>query len=268
MKYLQYMVNRQPLASVLVVIVMTAVILFSFFALCASLLESQSRAQACAMFLTGLVLLFVLVRSGASREAGIGLPSREHGRHWWVVTMVMAVLGLTAFLLESVDMSALVFSAVHAAEWLLTNMATGFLEELWFRGICFYLLYRAWGSTRQGVFKAAAVQALLFGALHMGNLHRSDLISVLLQTGWSTFIGFGFAGLVAYSHSIWPVVALHVCFNASTSVDNFFAGPAYSFPELSVDVMLIRGVVSFVVIALPGVWCLKRAPLLMGVRRS
>lgn len=261
MKYLKYMINRQPLISVLVVIVLVAVVLFGFFILSVSLVKTPSLAQAGAMSLTGLILLLVLFRSGASSAAGISLSPGEWGRYWWTVSLLMSVLVLTSFLMDRVNVEALVFSYRHALEWILQNMATGFLEEVWFRGVCFYLLYRAWGSTRTGLFKAAATQALLFGLLHLANLHRSDLVHVLYQTGWATFIGFGFAGLTAYSRSIWPAITLHAFINAASNVDNFFAGPGYIYPEFSMSKLIIANVLFFIFAVLPGIWCLRRAPL-------
>ncbi len=261
MKFIRYLLNRQPLASVLIVIVLVSVTTFTFFATIAALIGARALAQTSAMSLTGLLLLLVLVSSGASRAAGIDTRPQDWGRHWWAVSAVMAVLVLTNLLLDQVNVAALVFTASHFIDWLCQAMATGFLEELWFRGACFYLLYRAWGSTRRGVFKAAAVQALLFGLLHMGNLHRSDLSHVLYQCSWATCIGFGFAGLVAYCRSLWPAVVLHALINAAGSVDNFFAGPDYSFPQTSTLTLQLAVLLFFLFAALPGFWCLNRAPL-------
>jgi membrane protease YdiL (CAAX protease family) len=261
MKLIRYLLNRQPLVSVFIVMVLVAVTTAGLFALFVSLLESQSLAQAGAMSGTGLLLLASLVWGGAGKGAGITVAPHDWGTKWWTVVLLMTALPLTSLLTAEIDVAALVFDSRHAIEWLLQNLATGLFEEVWFRGVCFYILYRAWGSTRSGLYKAALTQALLFGILHLSNIHRSPLDAVLYQTVYSTLIGFGLAGLVAYSRSLWLAVLLHAAVNAAGSVDNFFAGPVYDFPETTAGTMLIVLGVFFLFGAVPGAWCLKQAPL-------
>ena len=81
----------------------------------------------------------------------------------------MALLILPRFLADHVDWSALVFTPWHVVEWLLLRFSSGFFEEALFRGACFYILYRAWGTTRSGLHRAAAAQDLLFGLLHLND---------------------------------------------------------------------------------------------------
>jgi membrane protease YdiL (CAAX protease family) len=260
LKSIHYLLNRQPLISVVLAIVLIFFTMFAFFIAFLSVLHSQPLAQASAMFLLGLLLLAGLGKSGAALGAGLCVPFKDWGKYWWVLSPLMAVLVLTVFLTERIDGANLLFTYNHARDWILANMATGFLEEIWFRGVCFYILYRAWGTTRSGLIKAAATQALLFGVLHITNLHRADLSHVLYQSLYATFIGFGFAGLVVYSRSIWLAVLLHGCINAAGSFE-VFAGPGYHSSEHTPGIMLIVIGMFFLFGALPGAWCLKRAPL-------
>jgi membrane protease YdiL (CAAX protease family) len=261
LKFIHYLLNRQPLTSVVLAILIIFATMFVFFIAFVSVLHSQALAQASAQFMIGLLLSVVLIKSGAGLGAGLFVPLRDWGKNWWVPSSLMAVLVLTALLSEQINFTNLTFSFNHARDWLLATMATGCLEEIWFRGVCFYILYRAWGTTRSGLIKAAATQALLFGALHITNLHRADLAHVLYQSIYATFIGFGFAGLVAYSRSIWLAVLLHGCSNAAGKFANAFASPGYNFPESTPGIMLIVIGMFFLFGALPGAGCLSRAPL-------
>ena len=132
MNILRYLMNNQPFGSVLIVIVMVAMILFGLFALSTAMIAEQSLAQSSAMFLTGSLVLLVLVRSGAGRAAGI--VARPRNRHWWIIWLVMAIPVPVAFSIERVEVDALMFEWDNAIEWLLQNLATGFFEEIWFRG--------------------------------------------------------------------------------------------------------------------------------------
>jgi membrane protease YdiL (CAAX protease family) len=261
MKWVRKLLENQPFLSVLMVIVLVAVVMFSTFLLFVKQLGMYPLVPAAALATTALLLLWVLVRSGSATEAGVSLPLSAWGRRWWVPTAVMAVIALSTLTPSQVDFGHLAFTVSHTIDWLGNFLATGLQEEVWFRGVCFYILYRAWGSTRAGVYKAAAVQALLFGVLHMANLHRADLVHVIYQSCYATFIGFGFAGLVVYSRSIWPAVFLHCLFNAVGSLGNYFAGPGSNTSELTFTTMLTVVGMFFLFGALPGAWCLKRAPL-------
>ncbi len=259
MKVLKYMLNRQPMISVLVIIVLVFVTTAFFFEFFASLIEPRTMAESLAKLLVGLLLLLILAKSDTT-EIGIGMPPDMLGRCWHV----MLLMGLTIplkFLMDQVKVTELVFTQDHALAWLLRNLASGVWEESLFRGICFYLLVRAWGTTRSGLFRAAITQAMLFGALHLTSLTEDELGSVLFQVAGAAFAGLGFVGLVVYSRSIWPAVALHASINGALSIDNFFAGPGYDFPDYFFSYRVIAESIMLVFVGLPGLWCLTRAPL-------
>ncbi len=87
----------------------------------------------------------------------------------------------------------------------------GFLEELFFRGVLFGLLFR---YCRWGFIPAVLVNGLIFGALHLYQGH--DLVSSLASFG----VTFGAALLYSWIYAewnfnLWTVAWLHILMNLS-----------------------------------------------------
>jgi membrane protease YdiL (CAAX protease family) len=249
---IHYLLQRQALAAVLIAVALVVVVTASFIELFASLIESRTLAESCTRILVGLLLLLALSRN-ASSSIGVG-----HMRKYWPALPLMGFVVPLYFLLDRVRVTELVYTRDQAIAWLLRNLASGVWEESLFRGVCFYLLYRAWNSSRAGLWTAAITQALLFGALHLTSLAHDELDTVLFQIARAICAGLGLAGLMVWSRSIWPAVLLHACINAAGSFDNFFAGPGYAFPAYSTLLRSVELGIMFLCVALPGAWCLQR----------
>ena len=114
------------------------------------------------------------------------------------------------------------FTAGKIILWGFDNFATGLFEEVMMRGMAFYLLYRAWQEQRNGIYKAAIAQALTFGLLHLFNLRDDAVIDVVAQVTYATILGFAFAGIVAYTRSVWPAVIGHTIINAISNINPTF----------------------------------------------
>lgn len=255
---MKYLLSKQPLASAVIAMGLVFVVYATLGQTLAIALHSQIVGEALAGFTTALLLLWVLSASGAARVREV-LASPETGnRRWWLPVIAMCPLIAVTWLADAVDTRALEFSFGRLGIWALRNAKSGFFEEVWFRGVIFLILQRAWGTTGRGLHKSALVQALLFGALHLMSLTNRDLPHVLYQCGYATLIGYGFAGLVAYCRSLWPAIVLHASFNAAGGIDNFFAGSGYAFPEEGLPTMIAVLCAFLVLGALPGYWCLQR----------
>jgi membrane protease YdiL (CAAX protease family) len=140
--------------------------------------------------------------------------------------MVPMSLGALAVLAGS-EWRAMTLEASRFVPWLTHNVVAGLFEEVLFRGACFYILFRAWGHTRAGLFRAALVSSLLFGPLHLlsllgTGLDSGQVISSVAQAIYATLFGIGFAGLVIYTRSLLPSVVVHALINASGSINRFF----------------------------------------------
>lgn len=264
MKALRYMLNKQPIASVVIVIVLAFVATASIFQGLAASMESQPLAENYAKLLAGLLMLLILYRNGTAAGAAAGVQSHTRRTWWWAAPLLMSLSVPLNFQVNQVILRDLVFSEDRAISWVLDSLASGVWEEALFRGICFTLLIRAWGCTRSALFKAALIPTLLFGVLHLVNLPHSSLENILFQVPRAALAGFGFAGLCLYTGSIWPAVLLHAGINAAGSFDNFFAGPAYGFQEATLVFRILELSIVILFVALPGLWCLIRA----SVRRN
>ncbi len=83
-------------------------------------------------------------------------------------------------------------------------LATGFYEELWFRGV----MLRA--ALPLGPVRAATLTALLFGAAHLGNVaFGANLAITLAQAVGAAAGGFGYAILRQRTNAVWALAAIH-----------------------------------------------------------
>ena len=166
--------------------------------------------------------------------------------------LLIALLSLTA-----VDFTSLEFSPLRISAWLLANFATGFFEEILMRGLCFFILLKAWGSNKKGVFLAAVFQAFVFGIAHVGNLYNTPILDVFAQVVFATLIGIGFAGLVYLTKSLWPAIIIHTVINSTGSINSYLVPQVAEFqsPGLAGYVVIIA--IFFVLSTIPGLLYLK-----------
>ena len=261
MRFARYLLDRQPLISAFITLVLAVIVAGTLQRTFTIGLDAPAFGRDAGESRHGLDRLAFVASASSGRAAGITARPRTWGKYWWLPVLAMCPLMAVSYLVDSVDWNDLRFTAGHAIAWALRIFHSGFFEESVFRGAIFFILYRAWGSTRTGVHKAALTQALMFGALHLTSLMNRDLSYVLYQICFASLIGYGFAGLVAYSRSLWPAIVLHGSLNGAGSIDNFFAGPGYVFPEETLGTMVLVVGAFFVFGALPGYWCLQRARL-------
>lgn len=260
MRFANHLLTRQPLILVLITIVLFFVTAGMLRWPLAAAVDSQATADNLAKLCAAVLLGLVLARSKSCRNPGIAVPISQWRKGWWVPMLAMTPCLLPRFLTDDVEWAALQYSSRHAFDWFVWLSSSGFSEELLFRGACFCILYRAWGATRSGLQRAAVTSALLFGALHLVSLINRDLTYVLYQVCFASLIGYAFAGLVAYTRSLWPAIVLHAGINGLSGIDNYFAGPGYVF-QPDTHLALIAVVGTFLVFgSIPGYWCLRRAP--------
>jgi membrane protease YdiL (CAAX protease family) len=260
MRLFRYLSNNQPLVCAIFLVLGTLVLAATLRNLLAlrldgALLEAGARLGA------ALLLLMILARGTSLEVPAIAKPPSQWGERWWLPTLAMAPLILPRYVADAADLSGLTYSPKHARDLLLFSASSGFFEEVLFRGACYTLLCRAWASTRAGLHRSAATQALLFGLIHFSNLASHDLAYVLFQFCFATLVGYGFAGLTSFSRSLWPAIVLHTAINAVGNIDNHFADPGYNFPVDTPLTMIAIIAAFFVFGALPGYWCLQRVPL-------
>jgi membrane protease YdiL (CAAX protease family) len=202
-----------------------------------------------------IAMLFMLIKFNWLKNSLLVTPIKKWHSKWWLASLPMALIASLNLL--SIDFSLLRFDAINFIGWIYTNISTGLFEEILLRGVCFYVLYSAWKDRKNGLMRAAICQALIFGFAHYVNLTKAPFLEVSVQVTYATLIGIGFAGLVAYSRSLWPAIVLHSIINACGSISVFFQ-PNY----VAADMLLSNYAMAIVIItltcALPGYFLLKK----------
>lgn len=209
-------------------------------------------------FLLGFGLLWLLKSFGLFDQTGLTKTVRQWPRRWPLAVVPMAMIGLINLL--SVEWSQLQFDPVRFGGWIYNSISTGFFEELLLRGFCFYYLYQCWRERKNGLLMAAIAQALIFGLAHLSNLQSAPASDVIPQVIYATLLGIGFAGIAAYTGSIWPVIAVHAFINAMGDMNSFFG------PELPDEPGSAAGYAAAIIIitcasTLPGLYLLRLARL-------
>lgn len=210
--------------------------------------------------LLGSINFFVIYfLKHAKWDVASGLTNRFSNWHsrWWLATAPLIIIAFLS--LTSVNWHGLTLSYEAIFAWLLTNVATGLFEEVLMRGLCFYVLLKAWGKSKYGVYKAAFFQALIFGLAHLGNLYHMPTLDVIAQVTFATLIGIGFAGLVLLTKSLWPAIIVHTLINAAGTINTFFVLSDVEFQSPGIDVYLVIIALFFVFSTLPGLLYLKAA---------
>jgi membrane protease YdiL (CAAX protease family) len=65
-------------------------------------------------------------------------------------------------------------------------------------------------SLKNGVFISTIIPAIIFGLFHLINLTQNDdVLAVLIQVVFATFIGFFFGALVLKTNKILPIAVTH-----------------------------------------------------------
>lgn len=153
-----------------------------------------------AFALLGVICVSLIARNDWWREVGLG-PPVERRLLWLFWLPFVPVVGNLLDGLRVTDPRQTLLFFVMA-------ILSGFVEEMLFRG----LMLRALLPT--GIWRAALISAALFGGLHILNvLSASSPIHALLQVGYATAIGFGYAALVIRTGTIRPLIVAHFLTN-------------------------------------------------------
>jgi len=197
----------------------------------------------------------VLNKLNWSEQAGLTSPMSSWHSKWHFAMIPLLLIALIS--ITSANWPQVQFTPLAVSAWLVSNFATGLFEEVLMRGLCFYILLTAWGSTKKGVFLAAFVQALIFGLAHLGNLYHMPLIDVIAQVIFATLIGFGFAGLVYLTKSLWPAIIVHSLINSTGTINDYLVTGGGDFQGPGVTGYVVIIVIFTVLSVIPGLFYLR-----------
>jgi len=159
--------------------------------------EKEIWAAAISEVIMGFGVLFLLWRLGWLRLAAVTTRWRPRGipgSAWIIVACLLPAVGLASTTWEPTERIVAL-----AADYL----ATGFYEELAFRGLIFVFLARAWQNYQWGIVTAATVSGIIFGVVHFNPF--------LLILG--PLFALAFCRLQIDARTIWISVVLHASFD-------------------------------------------------------
>jgi hypothetical protein len=113
--------------------------------------------------------------------------------------------------------------------FLLAMLAVGVAEEWLFRAVIAETLLEHFGAGGTGVWKAALLSGLLFGAAHLVNLTGSGLTGVLVQCASAVALGMLFSAIYYRTGNIGVTIVLHIYTNlASLLLSGLYDGGSFS----------------------------------------
>lgn len=218
-----------------------------------SMFMAKAVAGDVSRILITTLLVYGTVKLKITPKEFVFLPSSSN-----YLLASLPMLGVATLNWFFIEWDLIQFGFGAAGEWLLAAAASGLFEEGMMRAVVFLMLWKAWQSKKHGLFFAALTQACVFGVLHLLNFGSLPHGALLAQIAYAIFLGFGFAGLVAYTRSIWPAVVVHATINLFGLMNSAFV-PGYIEQVEPTLVYVALCVVIFFLAALPGWKCLRTA---------
>jgi membrane protease YdiL (CAAX protease family) len=140
----------------------------------------------------------------------LGLHGPQTWRNLHLLALPAALVLIVPFLhgFRALPLSTTLYLAAGYA-------LTGFYEELWARGVLLRVL-RPSGQAR-----AVVASAVLFGAMHLGNLLYRDPAIVAAQIVGAFCFGLAFAALRFRTNALWTLMVLHALHDFTLRYSNF-----------------------------------------------
>lgn len=106
-----------------------------------------------------------------------------------------------------------------------TNMITGFYEEVVMRGMLLGHMMEHWKDDEHKILKSVLTTSVLFGVVHLGNLVQAPLGPTLFQVVYATIFGLLFAAAYLRTKNLWPCVVLHGLVDVSGDLYGMYYRP-------------------------------------------
>lgn len=194
--------------------------------------------------LLAVVGAMLLTRLGWWSRVGFRRSERP-GRHFLLWLPLCPILVWNLWQIQVVEL----VGPGRMLLWLVLTGLAAFVEEVFFRG----LMLRA--LEPRGLWKAAVLSALLFGAMHGFNgLAGFDWGVVAGQTAYATAIGFAYAAYALHTGLLWPVILVHALANFADLIDQEVV--VGSDPPGEAD--LLRWLIYAVFFGVYGTWVLRK----------
>lgn len=124
-----------------------------------------------------------------------------------IYLMILGILSVASKDLTQIDIENLLLLFFAC-------LMVGFAEEFLFRGVLQALFLNKYFSYKNGLLVSILIPAIIFGLFHLINLTNNDnVLAVLIQVVFATFIGFFFGVIVLKTNKIIPVAVTHGLIN-------------------------------------------------------
>lgn len=100
----------------------------------------------------------------------------------------------------------------------ITNMITGFYEEIIMRGMLLGHMMKHWKNDEKKVLKSVVVTSILFGAVHLGNLVYGNILDTIFQVFYATTLGLVFGAAYLRTKNLWACIFIHGIIDVSSAV--------------------------------------------------
>lgn len=202
---------------VALVLITGAIILLSYVRhlVCDGCLELKILSN---IILAGISILFIL-------RYGFGKILRDGMRMFSIWTLVAVALLTMAFIEMEHILLPEGISTVTNVKFFLSNLSTGFFEEVFFRVLVFYFIMQRMKNTKNAIWKSTLWTSLCFGLAHSLNFVSGlDIISSISLIVFATLVGIVLQGFYLRTKSIILVAVLHGLINYFGKYDSYFMG--------------------------------------------
>lgn len=108
---------------------------------------------------------------------------------------------------------------------IISNMATGFYEEIIMRGMLLKHMMQHWRGDQHRILKSVVVTSVLFGVVHLGNLVYGQVAVTLTQVVYATALGLLFAAAYLRTANLWSCVLVHGIVDISGELHKIYYRP-------------------------------------------
>lgn len=162
------------------------------------------------MSLLFILCYIIIVKLGLTTITGLSSKYKWKFKYLNLIPIYLFIIGLLT--VASKDISQIQPSNLLIL--LFGCLAVGFGEEFMFRGLLQSLFLKRYIKHGRGLFLGVFIPALFFGLFHLVNLINSqEVLPVLIQVVFATFIGFFFGVLVLKTNKLIPLAITHGLIN-------------------------------------------------------
>jgi membrane protease YdiL (CAAX protease family) len=162
------------------------------------------------MSLLFILCYIIIIKLKLKTIAGLSSKYKWKFKYLNLIPIYLFIIGLLT--VASKDVSQIQLSNLLIL--LFGCLAVGFGEEFIFRGLLQPLFLKKYIKHRRGMLLGVFIPALFFGLFHLVNLIDSQqVLPVLIQVVFATFIGFFFGVLVLKTNKLVPLAITHGLIN-------------------------------------------------------